>query len=162
MDSILPSLPPPSFSLFFFPYSTSKGGKEESFYLSLSLSLSLSLATIESRQYRGGEGETSIKAEKVEEEEEKEDIEKRRRRRRKTVASEQRERGKQFSASPQSHPVFRKLRLVSSPPPPLFLSSQRCRRAQDLTIPKTFLLKREPQQPPSLRNLLLKFSREHC
>ena len=45
MDSILPSLsPPPSFSLFFFPYSTSKGGKEESFYLSLSLSLSLFLS----------------------------------------------------------------------------------------------------------------------
>ena len=146
MDSILPSLSlhPPSFSLFFFPYSTSKGGKEESFYLSLSLSGDDRIEAVQ----RGGGGETSIKAEKVEEE--KEDIEKRRRRRRKTVASEQRGEGKQFSASPQSHPVFRKLRLVSSPP--LFLSSQRWRRAQDLTIPKTFLLKREPQQPPGLRN----------
>ncbi len=111
------SLSPLLFAFFSFRTLQAKGKRKKVF---TSLSLSLSLWRRSNRgSTEGGRGETSIKAEKVEEE--KEDIEKRRRR--KTVASEQRGGGKQFSASPQSHPVFRKLRLVSSPPPLSFVAA---------------------------------------
>ncbi len=150
------SPPPPPFRFFSFRTLQAKGERKKVFTslslsLSLSFSLSLSLATIESRQYRGGEGgRRQSKPKKW----------RRRRRRKKTSRRgggggggrrwRQSKGGKENNFLPLLNPTQFSENCVSSLS--LSLSSQRWRRAQDLTIPKTFLLKREPQQPPGLKN----------